>query len=94
MEKLSWSGLLAKFETSVHKSIAEARRLPGTTGIVVLECHVLDSSRIGHLTAMTYGPDRTYKTLADIEANKAGIYVTGLPSSAAFPIAYTEDLPQ
>jgi hypothetical protein len=58
-----------------------------------MKCHVLDSSRCGQLTALSYGPGCTYKSLDVIKEQKGGVYITGLPSSASFPEFYTEEMP-
>ena len=53
--KLSWADFLKQYDSSVHDAIARNRVKEGVTGVVTLQCAVLDSSRCGHLTAMIYG---------------------------------------
>lgn len=93
VKKVSWSEFLKEFDPSIHGAIVNARKRPNVTGIACIVCEVLDSSRLGMKTALIYGPGCTYKTLQDMDI-PSGIYTTGLPSSAAFPSVYTEDLPQ
>jgi hypothetical protein len=94
VKKVSWSEFIKEFDVSVRDKIAAARRRPGIVGVACLVCEVLDSSRLGMKTALTYGaPDSTYKSVDDMLTRQGGIYTTGLPSSAAFPSMYTEDMP-
>jgi hypothetical protein len=93
VEKISWAEFIAQYDPSVQDAVAEARRRPGTVGIATLKCEALDSSRCGQLTALIYGPQCTYKSIDEMSSRPMGIYVNGLPSSAAFPYNYTEDMP-
>ena len=93
VKKISWKDFLAQYDPSIRDAITENRWKVGVDGIVTLQCEVLDSSRCGMLTAMIYGPGCTYKSVEDMLKNPGGIYPTGLPSSAAFPINFTTDLP-
>ena len=93
IKKLSWSEFLAQFDIEGHEAISTCRKKEGVDGVVMLVCHVLDSSRIGRRTAMIYGPSCTYKSLEKIQEQKGGVYTTGLPSSASFAESYTTDLP-
>ena len=89
--KMTAQEVLAKFQPTVHKSIRNLRQRPGVTGLGYLVCHVLDSSRLGQRSVVCYGPDYTYKSLDDLLAQRGGLYITGLPSSAAFCEGYTTD---
>jgi hypothetical protein len=91
--KLSWAEFVKQFDESVHDAIAEARKRPGIAGIACTENHVMDSSLLGQVTAMVYGPVCTFKSVEHMEEQRGGVYITGLPSSASFPINYTEELP-
>jgi hypothetical protein len=93
VKKLSWKEFIAQYDSKVVDAIAKNRMKPGVTGIVTLQCEVLDSSRCGMKTALIYGPECTYKSVDQMLENKGGVYVTGLPSSASFPVNYTEDMP-
>ena len=95
VKNLSWAEFIAQYDKSVVEAIAANRKKEGVTGVATLQCEVFDSSRFGDKTAMIYGPACTFKSVQDIveAANPGGIYVTGLPSSAAFPVNHTEDLP-
>lgn len=92
VKKLSWSEFIAQYDPSIHGAIARNRRKEGVSGIATLQCEVMDSSRCGMLSALIYGPGCTFKSVADMDIPQ-GVYITGLPSSAAFPVNYTEDLP-
>jgi hypothetical protein len=92
-KQVSWQEFLAMFDPKVHEALKANREKPGVDGIAVLECHVMDSSRLGDKTGLIYGPDCTFKSIDVMKEQKAGIYITGLPSSASFPIAYTTDMP-
>jgi hypothetical protein len=94
VKKLSWAEFIKQYDESVRDAIANARRNPKATGIATLQCEVMDSSLFGNLSALIYGPQCTYQGVEDmLIKNPGGIYTTGLPSSAAFPINYTEDMP-
>ena len=93
VKKLSWSDFIKQYDDSVHGAIAQVRSKEGVTGVVTLQCEVMDSSRCGQLTAMIYGPGCTFKTVDDMLKLPGGVYPTGLPSSASFPINFTEDKP-
>jgi hypothetical protein len=93
VKKLSWKEFVKQYDKSVHEAIEVCRKRSDVTGMVTLQCEVLDSSRCGHLTAMIYGPGCTFKSVDDMLKLPGGVYPTGLPSSAAFPINYTEDMP-
>ena len=94
VKKVSWAVFIKEFEDSVQDKIAAARGKPGIVGVACLVCEVMDSSRCGMKTALTYGaPDSTYKSVDDMLTHQGGIYPTGLPSSASFPTVYTEDMP-
>ena len=93
IKKLSWAEFIAQYDESIREAVASARKKPGVVGIATLKCEVLDSSRCGQLTALIYGPDCTYKSVDEMASRPGGIYITGLPSSAAFPYNYTEDMP-
>jgi hypothetical protein len=93
VKKLSWAEFIKQYDASVHEAIANNRKKEGVTGVVTLQCEVLDSSRCGMLTAMIYGSGCTYKTVDDMLKFPGGVYPTGLPSSASFPINCTEDMP-
>ena len=94
VKKLSWDEFIKQYDPSVHTAIAQNRVREGVTGVVTLQCEVMDSSRCGVLTAMVYGPGCTFKTVEDMLKLPGGVYPTGLPSSASFPVNYTEDLPK
>jgi hypothetical protein len=93
IKKLTWAEFIAQYDPSIQEAVINARKRPGVVGIVTLKCEVMDSSRCGQLTALIYGPDCTYKSVDHMASRPGGIYVTGLPSSAAFPYNYTEDSP-
>lgn len=61
------------------------------TGWFLLECHVLDSSRLGDLAIYPYGPGVTYKEIPTYP-----ISPRGLASDMSIAVAYTlaEELPQ
>jgi len=42
-------------------------------GWLLLECHVLDSSRLGSYTVLPYGPDNTYKAPPDHPVSPRGL---------------------
>jgi hypothetical protein len=92
-KKLSWAEFVAQFDSSVQDALAANRKKPDVAGIACLECQVMDSSRFGTRTALIYGPGCTFKTLEQMEDLQGGVYITGLPSSAAFPVSYTDDMP-
>lgn len=94
VKKVSMAEFLKKFDETCHDAIRNAIKAMKATGLVALQCEVMDSSRLGMLTALCYGPNCTYKTLEDVikTSEPAGIYTTGLPSSAAFPKFYTEEV--
>lgn len=92
IKKLSWKEFIAQYDSKVHEAIITARKREGVIGIATLQCGVLDSSRCGQLTALIYGTGCTFKTPQDMDIPQ-GVYVTGLPSSAAFPVNYTEEMP-
>jgi hypothetical protein len=92
-KKLSWPEFIAQFDESVQNAIENTRKKEGVEGMVMLVNHVMDSSRLGDRTAMIYGPACTYKSLEMIMEQKAGVYTTGLPSSASFAESYTTDMP-
>ena len=91
--KLSWEEFLKQYDSSIHEAITFKRGKKGVTGVVTLQCEVMDSSRCGQITAMIYGPGCTFKTVDDMLKLPGGVYPTGLPSSASFPINFTEDKP-
>ena len=91
--KLPWAEFIKQFDGSVHAFIASNRKKEGVTGVACLRCQVMDSSRFGQTTALIYGPTCTFKSVEQMEKQQGGIYIMGLPSSASFPINYTEDLP-
>jgi hypothetical protein len=93
--KLSWTEFIKQFDTLIldADTLSEARKKPGIVGIACLENHVMDSSWFGQKTALVYGPVCTFKSVEQMEEQSGGVYITGLPSSASFPINYTEDLP-
>jgi len=91
--KLPWAEFIKQFDGSVHAFIASNRKKEDVTGVACLRCQVMDSSRFGQTTALIYGPTCTFKSVEQMEKQQGGIYITGLPSSASFPINYTEDLP-
>lgn len=93
VKQLTWAEFIAQFDESIREAIIRARNREGVVGVAALQCEVMDSSRFGVKTALIYGPGCTYKTVMEMLANPGGIYPTGLPSSASFPISYTEDLP-
>jgi hypothetical protein len=93
-KQVSWSEFLDQFEKEVHEDIATARKRPGVDGIACMVCQMMDSSRFGRKTALIYGPGCTYSSIEMIEAQQCGVYLTGLPSSASFPITHTTDLPK
>jgi hypothetical protein len=93
VKELSWKEFIKQYDKEVHEAIINVRKREGVTGVATLQCEVLDSSRCGMLTAMIYGPSCTYKTVDDMLKNPGGVYPTGLPSSASFPINFTVDLP-
>jgi hypothetical protein len=93
IKSLTWTEFVAHFDSEVHDALELNRKKLGVDGIAVLECHVMDSSKLGRVTALIYGPACTYKSVEQMAENKAGIYVDGLPSSASFPIAYTTEVP-
>ena len=93
VKKLSWVEFLKQYDPSVHEAITFVRGKEGVTGVVTLQCEVLDSSRCGQITAIIYGPGCTFKTVDDMLKLPGGVYPTGLPSSASFPINFTEDKP-
>lgn len=94
VKKVSWPDFEAMFHEDVKEAIRNARNKSGIKGVVALRCEVFDSSRFGQLTALTYGaPDSTFQSVQSMADRQGGIYVTGLPSSAAFPVAYTEEMP-
>jgi hypothetical protein len=93
VKKLSWQEFIAQYDPSVHDAISANRKKAGVDGVATLQCEVLDSSRCGILTALIYGPGCTYKSVDKMLEIPSGIYTTGLPSSAAFPINFTTDLP-
>ena len=92
-KKLSWPEFIAQFDESVQNAIENTRKKEGVEGMVMLVNHVLDSYRLGDKTAMIYGPACTFKSLESITEQKAGVYTTGLPSSASFAESYTTDMP-
>jgi hypothetical protein len=91
--KLPWAEFIKQFDVSVHEAIAKNRNQPGINGVACLQCQMMDSSQFGQMTALIYGPDCTFKSVEHMEEQMGGVYITGLPSSASFPINYTEDLP-
>lgn len=93
VKNLSWKEFIAQYDSSVHEAISVNRKKEGVDGIATLQCEVLDSSRCGMLTALIYGPECTYKSVDQMLEYPGGIYPTGLPSSASFPINFTTDLP-
>jgi hypothetical protein len=93
IKKLSWNDFIKQYDASVVDAIGNNRKKQGVNGIATLQCEVFDSSRFGQITALIYGNDCTFKSIEDMRKTTCGIYVTGLPSSAAFPINYTEDMP-
>jgi hypothetical protein len=93
VKKMFWAEFIKQYDSSLHEALSVNRKKEGVTGVVTLQCEVLDSSRCGALTAMIYGPNWTFKTVDDMLKFPGGVYPTGLPSSAAFPINYTEDMP-
>lgn len=94
-KQVSWKEFEENFDESVRDRIRQNRLKEGVDGMVVLECIVIDSSRLGQRTAMIYGPGCTFKDLESIEkvGKTQGVYVTGLPSSAAALVAFTTDKP-
>ena len=90
-KKMTWAELELEFDPAVRTRIREARRVARTDGMAYLRCIVMDSSRFGDKTALRYGPECTFKSVAEITARTCGVYVTGLPSSAAACEGFTED---
>jgi hypothetical protein len=93
VKNISWPEFIKQYDPSIQDAVANARRNPKATGIATLQCEVMDSSQFGDLFALIYGPECTYKSIENMLENSGGIYVTGLPSSASFPINYTEEMP-
>jgi hypothetical protein len=91
--KLPWAEFIKQFDGFVHDAIIQNRIRPGVTGVACLQNQVMDSSQFGQTTALIYGPFCTFQSIEHMEEQQGGVYVTGLPSSASFPINYTEDLP-
>lgn len=42
-------------------------------GFMLLECHMMDSSRLGSLTILPYGPNNTYKAVPDHPISPRGL---------------------
>jgi hypothetical protein len=91
--KKTWAEFVKEFGSEVEEALTSSRKHEGTTGLVCLVNHVMDSSKFGERHAMRYGPGCTYKSLEQIESMTGGVYTNGLPSSASFAEFYTEDMP-
>lgn len=92
-KQISFNEFLKEFDPSIHNTLKNVRNKQGVEGIAGLKCQVMDSSRFGMLTALIYGPDCTFKTVEQMDIPQ-GVYVTGMPSSAAFVEFYTTDKPE
>jgi hypothetical protein len=84
MQHISMPELLELFDESVHQAILDAADRYDATYIVVFENHNFDSSAFGARTAMTVGPNNTYKSPAECE----GKWLNDLPSQRQYPTAY------
>jgi len=72
-----------------HQYIADIVRLardPGTEALVLFENVQMDSSQFGRQTVMCVGPERTYKSVAEIE----GRWLGDLPSERQYPGFWTD----
>ncbi len=67
--EVPWAEFVTNFDPSLHAVLAKKISEPGTDGLVLLVCNVLDSSRIGTKAAAQYGPERTLK-LNDLEPGR------------------------
>lgn len=86
MKEITFEQLLEKFHESTHERFRGFRDDLGNTYIVLFENQMFDSSAFGERTAVAVGPDKTYKTLADV----ANGWLNDLPSQRQYPIAYVE----
>lgn len=75
---------LKHFSITIHQIIIDKFNDPETDGMICFMCQQMDSSRFGHTTAMVYGPNRTYKTVKEVE----GHHLYDLPSQREYPISY------
>lgn len=84
-ELASKDELLELFDEAVHDKIEESLvAYPDSTGIVVFENRMLDSSCLGDRTACLVGPSNTYKTPQECE----GKWLNDLPSQRQYPTYY------
>jgi len=97
VRKVSWYEYTVEYSATPDfvESLAELRRRDGADGIVKMRCEVMDSSKFGNTWSLAFGPGCTIKTVEELDRERlpGGLYMDGLPSSAAFPVEYTTDLP-
>jgi hypothetical protein len=97
MDRMKFTEFAAKFCAVQEPSpaglrgilaVQRARYFPD--GWMLLECHMMDSSRLGELTILPYGPSNTYKEIPSYP-----ISPRGLASDMSVVVAYmpVEDLP-
>lgn len=90
MKQLTWNELSAQYCERQEQTpdglydvlFVQAVRFD-CVGWMLLECQMMDSSRLGSLTILPYGPNNTYK-----EATTAPISPRGLASDMSICIGY------
>jgi len=86
MRKLNKKQLMESFDRSSQNAIEVVLSKEDVAGIVVFENQTLNSSRLGEITALIYGPGCTYKSHEELEGKHLG----DLPSERKYPIGYYE----
>lgn len=97
MKKLTFKELAAMYcerqqqtPLGLRKTLKEKVELFNPVGFMLLECQMLDSSRLGEYVILPYGPKNTFKQIPDHV-----ISPRGLASDMSVVVGYvlTEDIP-
>lgn len=84
IERLLLDKFLELADAAMQHQIAALLNSPGVNGIMCYEVKQIDSSQFGRRSFMTFGPDRTVKTLDEAMQHRLG----DVPSRFAYPVAY------
>lgn len=72
-------------DPDLHPRLDELLATPGYDGFIICQNQQLDSRNVGHITAVSFGPACTIKS---VEALPKGWHLHDLPSQREYPIGY------
>ena len=84
MRELTEQEMLEYFSDDGKKLVKKVLENPNTSGIVVFQNQVLDSSHLGDVSGLIFGPGCTYKSWEEMEDKWLG----DLPSERKYPVGY------